>query len=183
MATSETTDRTQQFRRSSEEWDAAWAARDFDRLLALYTDDAQWIDSDVPRPLIGKGELRAYFEAMLRAFPDIEITQQQLFSPLGGDEHEFASHWRLRGTFRAAFELPGITSTRMAATGDRVDITGTAVVTVDDDGRAKHVRQYSDSASFQRQIGMMPTEGSFGHRALQWLQGVGARRRMKRNLG
>jgi|SRR5947209_3513742 len=178
-----TTDTAAQFKRDAEEWDAAWAVRDFDRILSIYADDVEWEDPQIPRPLRGKVELRAYFEAMLRAFPDIEIGQEQLFSPLGGDGETFASRWRLRGTFRGAFELPGIASMRIAPTGDRVDFTGVAVVTVDDQGRGIHVRQYGDDSTFQRQIGMLPPEGSFGERVLMRLQALGARRRLKRNGG
>jgi len=169
-----TTDTTAQFKRNAEEWDAAWAERDFDRVLSIYVDDVQWEDSQIPRPLRGKAELRAYFDAMLRAFPDIQIEQEQLFSPLGGDANVFASRWRIRGTFRGAFELPGIATARISPTGDRVDFTGLAIVTVDDEGRATHVRQYGDESGFQRQIGMLPPEGSFGERVMM-------RRRMKRN--
>src|SRR5947209_10015766 len=114
VATTETAARAEQFKQNALEWDAAWKERNFDRMLSIYADDVRWEDSQIPRPLSGKAELRAYFEAMLRAFPDIEIDQSHLFEPLDGDPSVYASEWHLRGTFRTAFELPGITSARIA---------------------------------------------------------------------
>ena len=182
MATHEVETRAEQFKRASATWDAAWAKRDFDQMLSIYTDDVVWEDAQVPRPLRGKQELRQYFEAMARAFPDIEIHQEQLFSPIG-DSAVHASRWRLRGTFRHAFELPGITKARVAPTGDTVDFTGMVEVTVTEDGRGSHVRQYADSTAFQRQIGAMPNEGTIAFRFVQGVQALGARRRYKHNVG
>jgi len=183
VSTTETAAQAQQFADNARIWDTAWVDRDFDSMLSIYSDDVQWQDAMLPRPLRGKSELRAYFDAMLRAFPDIEIAQEQLFSPSEGNPSEHASRWRLRGTFRGAFEVPGISATAVAPTGDRVDFTGFANITVDEDGRAKHVRQYVDETTFQRQIGMMPPAGSRSERFLMRLQALGARRRLKRNGG
>ena len=67
MATTpQTTDRIGQFREAAREWDAAWAARDLDRAVSVYTDDVVWKDSSLARPIHGKTELRRYCEALLR---------------------------------------------------------------------------------------------------------------------
>lgn len=155
------------------EWDAAWAARDVDRLLAVYTPDATWEDPSVDAPVRGHAALRAFFAGVMAAIPDIDIHQEVLFAEDG--RSTCASQWRLTGTITG--RLPG---SPLSPTGDRADYTGMALITLTGD-KISHVRQYPDLVALQRQIGMMPASGSRTERLLMRLQAISARRRMKNN--
>ena len=180
MATSTTSaTNAERFLESARVWDAGWSARDVDQLLSNYADDVVWEDPSFARPIRGKAELRRFLEAMLRAFPDIEIRQEHLFRPYDGDE-VFASQWVLRGTFRDRLELPGVTTMPLAPTGDRVEMRGMALLH-SRDGLGYRVQQFPDYMAFQRQIGALPPQGSRGEKLLGRLQALGARRRLKRN--
>ena len=71
-------------------------------------------------------------------------------------------------------------SMHMAPTGDRIEVRGVAIVTLAD-GLGRHVRQYGDSVTLQRQIGSLPEPGSRGEKVMAGLQALGARRRRRRN--
>jgi steroid delta-isomerase-like uncharacterized protein len=161
------------------EWDGAWAARDADALAACMTEDATWADPLLTRPLRGRAEVRAYCAAMLRSLPDIEVRQEELLLDADHDDAT-ATRWSVRGTFRQDFDGGGFASMPTAATGDRVDFGGVALMTMRD-GRIASLRQYTDYVTFQRQIGALPPQGSRGERALAALQRLGAARRRRRN--
>ena len=155
------------------EWDAAWAARDLDRLVAVYTPDAVWEDPSTNAPVQGHAALRAYFAGILAAVPDVEIHQEAIFAEDGATT--CASQWRTTGTITG--RVPG---SPMSPTGDYVEYTGVAIISIRD-GKVSHVRQYPDVTSLQRQIGALPPAGSRAERFLMRLQAISARRRMKRN--
>jgi steroid delta-isomerase-like uncharacterized protein len=155
------------------EWDAAWAARDLDRLVALYTSDAVWDDPSLNAPVRGAVELREFFAGIMAAIPDVNIQQEVVFAEDGATQ--CATQWRATGTVTGS--LP---NSSFAPTGDHGDYTGVAVISVRD-GKCSHVRQYPDVISLQRQIGALPPQGSRGERMLMRLQAMSARRRMKRN--
>ena len=155
------------------EWDQAWAARDIDRLVALYTPDAVWADPTLVAPVSGHAALRTYFAGLIAAIPDISIRQEVVFAEDGATS--CASQWRATGTFTG--QLP---NTALSPTGDHIEYTGVAIITLRD-GKVSHVQQYPDVVSLQRQIGAIPPEGSRAERVLMRLQAISARRRMKRN--
>ena len=155
------------------EWDAALAARDLDRLAELYTPDAVWDDPSLNAPVQGATELRAFFAGIFAAIPDIAIKQELVFAEDGATQ--CATQWRATGTVTGS--LP---NSSFAPTGDHVDYTGVAVITMRD-GKCCAVRQYPDVISLQRQIGALPPQGSRGERLMMRLQAMSARRRMKKN--
>ena len=155
------------------EWDDAWAARDLDRLASLYTADAIWEDPTLDGPVAGHAALRELFAGIMAAVPDISIHQEVVFASDGAEQ--CASQWRATGTITG--KMP---HSAMAPTGDFVDYTGAAIITLRD-GKVSHVRQYPDVVSVQRQVGALPAPGSRGERVLARLQALAARRRMKRN--
>jgi hypothetical protein len=67
-----------------------------------------------------------------------------------------------------------------APTGDRIDFTGVAIASFGSGG-VRHLRQWQDVVTFQRQIGALPAAGSRGEKMLLRLQALGAKRRVKRN--
>ena len=155
------------------EWDAAMAARDIDRMLALYTPDAVWEDPMLDAPIRGAAELRAYFAGIIAAIPDISIKQEAVFGEDGATQ--CATQWRASGTITG--RLP---NSSLAPTGDHVEYTGVAVLTLQGD-KCSHCRQYPDVISVQRQIGALPPQGSRSERMMMRMQAMSARRRMKRN--
>lgn len=155
------------------EWDSAWAARDVERLLALYTPDAVWEDPSYDSPVVGQADLRAFFTGIMAAIPDVSIRQEVVFAEDGATQ--CATQWRCTGTMTGH-----VPHTSFAPTGDRVEYTGVAVITLSD-GKCSHVRQYADVVTLQRQIGALPPVGSRAERMLMRLQAMSARRRMKRN--
>ena len=157
----------------AQEWDDAWAARDLDRLIALYTPDGVWDDPSMVAPVTGHVELRTFFAGLMAAIPDISIRQEVVFAEDGADT--CASQWHATGTLTGR-----IPNSPLSPTGDRVDYTGVAIITLRD-GKVSHVKQYPDVVTLQRQIGAMPPAGSRAERLLMRLQAVSARRRMKRN--
>lgn len=160
-------------------FDAGWAARDPEALADLFTEDAVWEDPTFKRAIRGKRELRDYFAAMLRAFPDIEVHQEQvLLDP--DDDSKGGSRWVIRGTFRENLESPDHLSFPIAATGDRVEFTGVALASLRD-GKIERLHECIDYMSLQRQIGALPPVGSRGEHFLARLQAFGARRRFKKN--
>jgi steroid delta-isomerase-like uncharacterized protein len=163
----------QQIVELASEWDEAIAARDVDRLMALYTPDAVWEDPSLDTPLRGHAELRAYFSGIIAAIPDLSIKQEVVFAEDGATQS--ASQWRATGTVSG--RLP---NSPLSPTGDHVDYTGMASITLQD-GKVSYVRQYPDVVALQRQIGLMPAQGSRGERMMMRLQAMSARRRMKRN--
>jgi steroid delta-isomerase-like uncharacterized protein len=179
MADGTTTSTAELARRLAQEWDAAWAARDAEALAGMFTEEGTWEDPLLSRPISGRGELRRYFEGLLRAFPDLEVHQEKVFVDVD-DDARVGTQWVIRGTLRDTFDAAGYAGFPIAPTGDRVDFTGQCTMTLRED-RVAHVRQYVDYTTFQRQIGMLPPAGSRGERFLGRLQALGAKRRLKKN--
>lgn len=169
----EATSGREQIQATMQEWDAAWAAKDADALAACFTQDGVYEDPTLPTPLRGRAELRDYLMSVLRAVPDIEVHQEHLFTDEQGTAG--STQWRIRGTMSGRLDPPGI-----AATGDHVDFTGMVRFTMRD-GRVDWLRQYQDITTLQRQIGMMPPQGSRSEKALLQLHALSAKRRMKKN--
>jgi steroid delta-isomerase-like uncharacterized protein len=155
------------------DWDAAWEARDTDALAGMYTEDAVWEDPTLPAPIRGRAALKHYFAELIRAIPDLSIKQERIFTD--PERGAMASQWRLTGTLTNRSEMLTV-----APTGDRVDMTGVAVATLEGD-KVRHLVQYQDVMTFQRQIGAIPPPGSRGERVLMGLQALGAKRRMRKN--
>ncbi|GAC1319335.1 MAG: hypothetical protein NVSMB25_09940 [Thermoleophilaceae bacterium] len=171
---SATTPAARSFAELAREWDAAWAAHDVERMLALSTPDAVWEDSTLPKPARGHDELRELYQGFFRAFPnDLVIKQEELYSDESGREH--ASRWSLSGTFLG--EAP----TGLQPTGDHISVQGVALVSTNEEGLTTRVRQFQDVVAFQRQIGAAPQPGSRAEKVMLRLQALGAKRRLRKN--
>ena len=112
-------------------------------------------DFVVLRPLRGRGEIRGFFEALFAAFPDFHLEVERITE--GGDSA--AVQWRSTGTFNGA-PFEGI-----APNGKRVEIRGVDCMTFDD-GLIRHNTIYYDGASFARQVGLLPAQGSTAERGM-----------------
>jgi steroid delta-isomerase-like uncharacterized protein len=136
-----------------------WNERDFDQAVRLAAEDVEFVD--VPSNTTRRS-LEAYRESMQRwatAFPDgrIEVTR------VVADEDGAAVEYVGRGTHTGPFAGP---AGSIPATGRRVELTLCDVVEIEQ-GKARRVRSYYDSATLMRQLGLLSEGGVAG-------QGTGA---------
>ena len=106
--------------------------------------------------LRGIGELRAFLDATFAAVPDARTTVGRIVA----GESTCAVEWRLEGTFDGAPFMD------IEPTGKHVEIRGFDLLELDD-GQIVSNTAYYDGASFARQIGMLPADGSGADRAMK----------------
>jgi hydroxyacylglutathione hydrolase len=94
--------------------------------------------------------VREFIGALMAAIPDLSM---QVISTTTEAER-CGVHWRLTGTFAGPGQLSGI-----APTGQRVELEGFDLLRVRD-GLIHSNDAFSDTATFARQIGMLPAQGS-----------------------
>jgi predicted ester cyclase len=97
----------------------AWNARDLDRFVAFFTEDAYWHDLGMPHPpAIGRAAVRTFSESALRAFPDFAYT---IRAPIcvADDAQSCVVPWTISATHSGVLEPPGF-----APTGRRVQFDG-----------------------------------------------------------
>jgi steroid delta-isomerase-like uncharacterized protein len=103
----------------------------------------------------GRDAIRDFFRQTFAAFPDFEMTVDRIVA----DDSSAVVQWHLSGTFSGgAFQ-------GVHATGRRVELRGVDVMEIAG-GRIQRNTIYYDGASFARQIGLLPVEGSRADRAL-----------------
>ncbi len=127
--------------------------RDADALVAYWAEDI--VEEFPVGTFRGRDEVRRYFAETFAALPDFHIEAQRI---VGEGETVFVK-WRITGTFSGA-QWMGIDPT-----GSRVEVDGMDCYTFRD-GLVVHNHVIYDSASFARQIGMLPTQGSAADRAM-----------------
>lgn len=129
--------------------------RDPDRIVASahpedYVDDFVAIGE-----FRGKEAVRAFFDELFAAMPDFDISVERVVA----DEGAVAVKWRAEATFSDA-PFQGI-----RPTGRRVTLRGVDFFEIED-GLIKRNTIFYDGASFARQVGMLPPEGSLADRAM-----------------
>ena len=130
------------------------ARRDPDAIVANNADDC--VDDFVAIGVFrGKAEIRAFFVELFAAFPDFEMFVDRIVA----DDESAAVQWHATATFSGA-PFQGV-----RATGRRVEIKGVDVMVVRD-GLIQRNAIYYDGASFGRQIGLLPPQGSAADRAM-----------------
>jgi ketosteroid isomerase-like protein len=111
----------------------AWNARDLDRYVAMLAEDVEWYDPAMPNPPArGRAAVRAFSEAVLRAFPDFRY---EVLGPLcvSADGTRCAVHWRITATHLAPLTPPGYAPTgrTMRQEGiDLLEVRGTQVTRI-----------------------------------------------------
>lgn len=103
----------------------------------------------------GRDEIQAFFSATFAALPDAETTLTRV---VAGDSSA-AAEWRLTGHFTGA-PFQGI-----EPTGKPVEVRGLDLIELEG-GEIVSLTAYYDGASFARQVGMLPPEGSGAERAM-----------------
>ena len=104
----------------------------------------------------GRDELREFFASMFAAMPDGRTTVTRLIA----GEQSCAVEWRIEGTFDGAPYM-GI-----EPTGKHIEIRGFDLFELED-GEIVSNTAYFDGASYARQIGMLPADGSGADRAMK----------------
>lgn len=133
---------------------AAVAAHDADGVVAQGAPD--YVDDFVAvGRFVGHTAIRAFFAEMFAAMPDMVMTVDRVVA----DDESAAVQWHATGTFDGG-SFQGI-----RATGRRVDIRGVDIMEIRD-GLIQHNTIYYDGASFARQIGLLPPQGSRTDRAM-----------------
>jgi len=103
----------------------------------------------------GKPAIRRFFDELLGAFPDFDLTTDRIVA----DRSTAVVQWHAAGTFSGG-NFQGI-----EATGRHVEIRGVDVLEIAD-GQVRHNTIYYDGASLARQIGMLPHSGSGTDKAM-----------------
>jgi steroid delta-isomerase-like uncharacterized protein len=103
----------------------------------------------------GVAAIRRFFEELLAAFPDFEITVDRIVA----DEEAAVVQWRAAGSFSGG-PFQGI-----EPTGRQVKIRGVDVMEITG-GLVRHNTIYYDGASFARQVGMLPRAHSTADKAM-----------------
>jgi steroid delta-isomerase-like uncharacterized protein len=132
----------------------ALTKRDLDQAMSYDADDA--VDDFVAiGEFRGKRAIRDFFEQLLTAFPDFEVTVHRIV----GDDQAAVVQWTATGTFTGG-PFQGI-----QPTGKHVEVRGVDFMEFAD-GRLRHNTIYYDGASFARQVGLLPRAGSGPDRAI-----------------
>jgi len=133
---------------------AALNARDYDHLARLQHEDVV-DDFIVLGPVRGRPAVRKFFEDLFAACPDTRLEVVRVTS--AGDMAVL--EWVSRGTFTGS-PFQGI-----EATGKRITIRGVDCMRFEE-GRLKHNTIYYDGASFARQVGLLPVQGSAAEKVM-----------------
>lgn len=130
-------------------------AHDSER-VTQFGDEQTYLDFVVLGPVVGRTSIRAFFDELFRAFPDLRFEIERI---LDVDDDTAVGQWRASGTFT------GGVFQEIEPTGRRLDIRGIDVMEFED-GVLRRNTVYYDGLAFARQIGLLPTEGSAADRAM-----------------
>jgi len=103
----------------------------------------------------GQSEIRNFFRELFQAFPDFEMSVLRVV----GDDSTAAVQWSAHGTFSGG-QFQGI-----EPTGKRLEVRGVDVMEISG-GLVQHNTIYYDGASFARQLGLLPRQGSSADKAM-----------------
>ena len=134
----------------------ALAARDREATAALRS--PEWIGDVIALGVVLRGpdEGRALFEELYGAFPDLEITIEDVIA----DGDRAAVRWRMVGTHTGT-PLQGV-----EATGKRVETRAVDWLDIED-GLVTRTTAYFDGMGQARALGMMPPVGSAAEGAMK----------------
>src|SRR3954469_23504515 len=119
-------------------WLAAWDTLDADAVVALCAPDVVFADPALPRPALGRDQVRAFVEAVARAYPDFRL--EALSPPVLVDGTAKAL-----GRYRVTATMTGPwTPSNFAPTGARMTFEGVDQWTLED-GMLAHYATYYDT--------------------------------------
>jgi steroid delta-isomerase-like uncharacterized protein len=118
---------------------------------------ADGVEEVVPVGILrGRDEIRAFFEQTFAAIPDAATTLTRV---VAGDRSA-AAEWRLAGHFT------GTSFQGIEPNGKPVELRGLDFIEIED-GAISSLTAYYDTATFARQVGMLPADGSGAERAMK----------------
>jgi steroid delta-isomerase-like uncharacterized protein len=149
-------------------WEGAWTGRDPAAFAPLCDPAVQYEDPLTREPLIGVEELAAHAQLLWEGFPDVRVERAgERLADSGG--RFVAAPCKLAGTHRGALEgLPA---------SDRFVVVHGVVYSELRHGRLLRVRAFFDLYDAAVQLGVLPTHGTVGEKALLMLRGFGLRAR------
>ncbi len=122
----------------------AWNSHDPERVGAWYTEDCYGLDVAVAKPQIGREGVIQMFAAYYQAFPDLEITPDEMI--IEGDR--VALFWTARATHLGPIlNIPGSGRTVVARGVNRLVFT---------DGKVCETLTIWDVAGMLRNLGLLP---------------------------
>jgi steroid delta-isomerase-like uncharacterized protein len=134
---------------------AAFKARDIERVAACWHEDV--VEEVVPVGIYrGRAEATENLRGLLEAGPDFEVSLVRIVA----DEHHAVMEWRGTGTFSGDEPYNGI-----VPNGKPIEMRVIEMLEIED-GLIVRNTIYYDNATFGRQIGMLPEEGSAAEKAM-----------------
>lgn len=125
--------------------------RDFTEARDFWSDESTNYFLATGEAVRGAAALTAWFNVLFAAVPDWRLAVENTVDDGHG---QVVVQWRAAGTFTgSAFQ--GIN-----ANGRRIELRGCDIIRLTPEGRVITNTVYYDGASFARQIGMPPTQGS-----------------------
>lgn len=122
----------------------AWNSHDPQRVAAFYTEDCYGLDVAIARPQIGREGVQRMFEAYYQAFPDLEITPDDIIVA----DDRVALFWTARATHLGPIlNIPG--------SGRCITARGVNRLVVQDDLVVETLTIW-DVAGMLRGLGLLP---------------------------
>ena len=123
---------------------AAWNSHDPERVGECYSEDCYGLDVAIARPQIGQDGVQRMFEAYYHAFPDLEITPDDII--VAGDH--VALFWTARGTHSGPI-------LNIPASGRPISARGVNRFVLQD-GKVRETMTIWDVAGMLRGLGLLP---------------------------
>lgn len=145
-------------------WADAWSGGDPEAFTPLCTLDVSYEDPVTAVPLLGPAAIAEHAQQLWGAFPDARLEPT---GPVMAGSGHIAAPAKLLATQRGS--LGGL-----PASGRFVIVHGITVASVQDD-RLRRVRVFFDRYGAAQQLGLLPSAGTLGEKALLALRGFGVR--------
>ena len=123
---------------------SAWNAHDALKVQRCYAADCEEMDVALREPQRGSAQIRKLMNYYLRAFPDAQLTIDELICT----DTQAALLWTLRGTHRGRFM-------NIPPTYRNITVRGTTLMTIEQ-GLVRRVARVWDVAGLLRELGLLP---------------------------
>jgi steroid delta-isomerase-like uncharacterized protein len=123
---------------------AAWNAHDVRRITSYYAPNYEEVDVGQAGPQYGPDAVRRYLLYYFRAFPDLEVTVDEVVV----EDSRLVLFWTWRGTHKGRFM-------NIPATGKAVTVRGSSLIALED-GKIRRAVRIWDMAGLLRGIGLLP---------------------------
>lgn len=128
---------------------AAVERRDADALSELCADDAVVHHPLSPEPVQGKAAIRASEQVLFDAFSDIDVSVMRVVA----ERDDVALEVVVRATNSGPLDVGG--EEPLPPTGRRIELPAVWFLRLDSDGKIAEERDYFDTGSFFRQLGLV----------------------------